>query len=197
METLPPEIIINHIIPQFFGSLFDCSSYISLMLTNKFFYNILSKEQAHTLKKYESFKHREYYVSKNFDSIKELSEHQINFFFPEWLKNCFSNFNRVPVYNGNVNENILSKLNYNFVKGIALFYPYLAIKCWKIDENKIDKNHWLIIFSSANYSYKSFWLIDEPRSNYKVVMNDTKINIKTLINTHHIVKINNKLLRMI
>ena len=60
-----------------------------------------------------------------------------------------------------------------------------------------DKNHWLIIFSSANYSYKSFWLIDEPRSNYKVVMNDTKINIKTLINTHHIVKINNKLLRMI
>ena len=96
----------------------------------------MSKEQAHTLKKYESFKHREYYVSKNFDSIKELSEHQINFFFPEWLKNCFSNFSRVPVYNGNVNENILSKLNYNFVKGIALFYPYLAIKCWKIDENK-------------------------------------------------------------
>ena len=122
MENLPPEIIINHIIPQFFGSLFDCYSYTSLMLTNKFFYNILSKEQAYTLKKYESFKHYEFYVSKNFDSIKELFKHQTNFFFPEWLIKCFSNFKKIPVYNGNVNEKILSKLNYNFfVKALHFF----------------------------------------------------------------------------
>ena len=65
MECLPPEIILNHIIPYFYESLFDAFSFSSLMLTSRYFHNILSKNQEYIIKNYNKINHKEYYLKPN------------------------------------------------------------------------------------------------------------------------------------
>ena len=59
MECLPPEIILNHIIPYFYESLFDAFSFKSLMLTSRYFHNILSKNQEYIIKNYNKITHKD------------------------------------------------------------------------------------------------------------------------------------------
>ena len=83
MECLPPEIILNHILPQFYEALFDSFSYNSLLLTSKYFYNILSKNQEYIVKNYNKINHKEYYIKKDFKTVREGGELSKFIFFPE------------------------------------------------------------------------------------------------------------------
>ena len=165
METLPPEIILNYIIPNFYGSLFDTKAIISLKKTSTFFYELLNSEEQYILKHYSFFKHREYYVPKCFSTIRELSFYQSNFFFPKWILKEIPQFYNIPI------ENNFNKTNYNITRGIHLFFPFIKIK--------VNSKEAIIIFSSANYSYKSDWLMNPD--NPKFIFKEDKKRIINLI----------------
>lgn len=165
MENLPPEIILNYIIPNFYGSLLDTKSLFALKSTSKFFYNLLKNEEKYILKHYFLFKHKEFYMNKYFDTIKELSLYQSNFFFPKWILDEIPNFHNIPI------ENNFNKTKYEITRGIHLFFPFIKIK--------VDTEQSIIIFSSANYSYKNDWLMNPD--NPKFIFKDDKKRIINLI----------------
>lgn len=165
METLPPEIILNYIIPNFYNSLLDTKSLLALKATSKFFYNLLESEEQYILKHYSFFKHREFYIPEWFDTINELSIYQCNFFFPSWILNEIPNFQNIPI------ENDFNKTKYLITRGIHLFYPFIKIK--------LDNEQSIIIFSSANYSYKNDWLINP--NNPKIIFEKDKKRIINVI----------------
>lgn len=188
MESLPSEIILNYIVPYFYESLFDAFSFKSLMLTSKYFHTILSKNQEFIVRNYNKIPHKEYYIKHDFKTVKELVYYQNYFFFPFWLTSNIPQFRQLPIFNQSKDENLVLKTPYSIIKGIALFYPYLSIKCWKIVGEK-RKPFCLTVFSNGNYNYRGDWLMNSSFVN--VLSKNDKEKIILLLQKNTIVTINN------
>lgn len=189
METLPPELILDYIIPQFYESIFDAFSYKSLLMTSRYFYKVLSENQVYIVKNYNKYNHKEYYIKHDFKTIKELVLYQTYFFFPYWLSKNIENFNTIPIFNQKNDKKLDLSMPHSVIKGMALFYPYISIKCWRILEDNKYEPYSFSIFSNGNYTYRGDWLMNNDF--ITIVSEIDKQNIITLLKKNTIVHINN------
>ena len=113
------------------------------------------------------------------------------FFFPNWLTQNVPQFNNLPLFNQGKDENFILNTQYTIIKGIAIFYPYLSIKCNKIIGDKLIP-FCLTIFSNANYNYKGDWLINSTFIN--ILSKNDKDNILLLLQKNTVTINNYKLI---